>query len=70
MVWQGFLIESKKYMNHPDYWPEWNVRKYDPEGWTMKDKRKAAFSFWCGFLRAALRFYFFTIREFVVRRLL
>jgi len=71
MSWKGFLTESKSYMNHPDYWKEWNAQLYladgqlDPDypGWTMAGKRKAALKFWKAFPRAWIRFYWLVVRD-------
>ena len=70
MVWQGFLTESKKYMNHPDYWKEWDMYPYKPDGWTQKDKCKSAFMFWAGFPGAFVRFYFYCFRDWLRKRLI
>jgi L-rhamnose isomerase len=70
-MWQGFITESKKFMNHPDYWPECNAHPYKPDGWTIASKRKAAFKFWIAFPKAAMKFYFYTacdwLRNFIYR---
>lgn len=55
-MWQGFVIESKRYMNHPDYWPERNNSQYKVGGWTTRDKRIAALKFWLAFPQAWIRF--------------
>ena len=62
MSWEGFLVESKKYMNYPDYWNEWDVdADWYPDGWTMADKRRAALLFWLRYPRAWLRFHWSVI---------
>ncbi len=62
--WEGFLIESKKYMNHPDYWNEWDVAAdWYPDGWTRADKRTASLRFWVGCPRAWLRFHWYVLRD-------
>ena len=66
--WQGFVEESKSYMNHPDYWPERNNKDYKLGGWTMRDKRIAALKFWLAFPRAWLRFQRFTFKDWVQAR--
>ena len=73
MAWQGFVTESKKYMNHPDYWFEWMDKRFmHPEdhdfqyGWTMWDKRVTTLKFWLAFPRAWLRFQWFTLRDWIV----
>ncbi len=61
--WRGFREESKAYMNHPDYWKEWNVAAdWYPDGWTMAGKRWASLRFWVSYPRAWLRFHFFIMR--------
>lgn len=65
-AWQGFVTESKRFMNHPDYWHEWDAAApYAPSGWTQASKRRAAFKFWCAFPRAAVRFYWLCLRDFM-----
>ena len=74
MKWQGFLTESKSYMNHPDLWKEWNAQLYlsdgqpdlDYPGWTMEDRRKAALKFWLSFPRAWIRFHWAVVRDWVL----
>ncbi len=68
-MWQGFVTESKKYMNHPDYWPEWNCADYEPNGWTMGDKRIAALKFWLKFPKAWIKFQWLTVRDYIKTRL-
>ncbi len=61
MRWQGFLTESKKYMNHPDYWKEWEW--YDPvdcpTGWTMAGRQRAKLRFWVQFPLAWVKFHWY-----------
>ncbi len=63
MGWEGFLIESKKYMNHPDYWKERNAYPYKSDGWTMGDKRRANLRFWFALPVAWLRFMYYTYAQ-------
>jgi hypothetical protein len=37
-MWKGFIVESKKYMNHPDNWNEWDAYPYKPDGWIPTSK--------------------------------
>ena len=62
-TWQGFVTESKQYMNHPDCWQEHNWKGYTAGGWCMCEKRAAALKFWLAFPRAWLRFAWFTVRD-------
>jgi hypothetical protein len=64
-MWKGFIVESKKYMNHPDNWNEWDAYPYKPDGWIPTSKRKASFYFWIKFPKAAMIFYFLIISNFV-----
>jgi len=61
MEWQGFIKESKKYMNHPDFWAENSSR-------TVADKREAAIKFWISFPIPCLRFYCYTLRDWIVKQ--
>lgn len=64
--WQGFVEESKRYMNHPSCWNEWDWKGVDyPDGWTTRDKRHAALKFWLAFPRAWVRFHWFALRDLV-----
>jgi len=63
MGWQGFLVESKAYMNHPDHWHEWNHASVLIDGWTNVNKRKAKIKFWWVFPRAWLCFHWFIFRD-------
>ena len=65
-MWQGFVIESKKYMNHPDYWRECDAKPYNPNGYNMWDNRIASMKFWLAFPKAWLRFYWLTLRDIIV----
>ena len=78
MAWKGFLTESKLYMNYPDVshpdlpwgadsygWPEWNAYPNDPDGWTQADKLNAKIEFWRKFPRAVVRFYLFTVWDWI-----
>jgi len=64
-TWRGFVEESKRYMNHLDYWKEWKEQLYyedgtrdtDYPGWTDKDIFYATLNFWRKFPRACIRFY-------------
>ena len=67
-MWQGFVTESKKYMNHPDHWNEWNHERYKQRGWTTRDKWIAKLKFWLRFPRAWLRFRVFTLKDIVRKR--
>ncbi len=74
-MWQGFVTESKKYMNHPDYWKEWMDKRFmhpsDPDfqyGWTVADKRTAKLKFWLGFPKAWLKFQWFTLKDIIRKR--
>ncbi len=62
--WQGFLKESKSYMNYPTLhhgrWREWLMQLYlengDPDldypGWTWAEMQKEKLEFWRKFPRA------------------
>lgn len=68
--WRGFIKESKSYMNHPDYWPEWLASvKSDWTGeWTRsgkKDVKNAKIDFWRKFPRAWMRFHWFILCDWV-----
>lgn len=63
--WRGFREESKAYMNHPDYWKEWDHISVFSGGWTMADRQRAKWRFWVGYPRAWLRFHFFTVRDWL-----
>jgi len=64
MAWEGFLIESKKFMNHPDYWNEWDIKAdWYPNGWTLHDKRKAKLKFWWKFPKAFIKFHYYGFRD-------
>ena len=68
MAWTNFLRESKKYMNHPDYWDksretDTGKKEFYPDRWTWKDARKAKIQFWKGFFPAACRFYWYCFRD-------
>jgi hypothetical protein len=69
MAWEGFLKESKKYMDYPcndrGRFAEWNAYPYAPNGWTDHERRLAKIKFWLGFPRASIRFWFFTARDFI-----
>ena len=69
MPWQGFLKESKSYMNHPDHWKEWNAYPYKPDGWTAADRRRAKLRFWVHFPVAWVRFYFLGPWNALLRRI-
>lgn len=69
MAWKGFVVESKSYLNHPDYWKERNSAQVIEGGWTMGDKRKAKLIFWLKFPGAFLRFYRVALRSALVNRL-
>ena len=73
-TWRGFVEESKSYMNHPDYWKEWNAALYledgitpDPNypGWTNRDVFYAILNFWRKFPRSWLRFHWLVFRDWV-----
>jgi len=68
MEWQGFIKESKKYMNHPDYWTEYSSILYRENGWTVADKRKAAIKFWILFPIPCVKFYCYTLRDWIVKQ--
>lgn len=69
MTWEGFIKESKKYMDYPRHdqgrFAEWNAWPYAPDGWTDKERRSAKLKFWLGFPKASIRFWFFTARDSV-----
>lgn len=68
MAWKGFVKESKSYMNHPDYWHEYNANKFEGDGgWTINDKRRTKLEFWLAFPRAFIRFYWFELRDQINR---
>ena len=67
-MWQGFVKESKSYMNHPDYWAAHRRRNewYTLGGWKVWNKASiAALKFWLAFPRAWLRFQWFTLRDWL-----
>ncbi len=74
--WRGFVVESKRYMGHPDYsdyWAEYKAQLYladgtpDPDytGWTEKDRFRAKVTFWRKFPRAWVRFYWLVFQDWV-----
>ena len=60
MTWTNFTEESKKYMNHPKYWNENDAYPYSPNGWKLRDKRKASILFWIKYPRAFVRFWYYS----------
>ena len=61
--WQGFITESKKYMNHPDFWRERDWQPYEPDGWTEAKRRQAILKFWLAFPRAWIRYHWYCLLD-------
>jgi len=68
--WQGFVIESKRYMNHPDFWKQWDWLPYKMSGWTETKRRKAILKFWLAFPRVWIRYHWYCLRDLIIKMIL
>ena len=75
MAWKGFLTESKFYMSYPgyardglNYYPGNYRPSMSDEQWAegRPGRRRCKIKFWSAFPKAAIRFYWYMLKDYFI----